>query len=297
MSGDITKSSLNYIGGDRQRLFRDYYLYEKMKSKPWLSKLIWFVCIVLTLVLIVDQILQFAGANKAETQVEIAIRNALNRRKAELRNTAPILERSEKQIEEERLASENREEEYAKEDELDDDFDSSRSSNQKASLICAFGALFSLYTLVVEHMKWDPKSFQRFSVATKIPVEIFCISGPLVLVSAIIYTMLAGLLLTGSGSSSAFFIASSWSAIMIDMSFVCYSNAIYEIFSNKIDLVLHVVNAITVVYTFNQLKFFPFTFVICGLSFWAVVIAIRGFRNLSVKDRNSGNTIFRPGSP
>jgi hypothetical protein len=278
-----------YTRGDIER--------QKMGSKSLSSKFIWLICLVLVLLLLVDQILQFADANKAESSVEQAIRQALNRRKAEQISSKRVLDGTEKRLGEERLGGEAREEEYIKEDEIDEDVESSRRANQKASVICAFGAAFSLYTLLVEHMKWDPKSFQRFSVATKIPVEIFCISGPLVLVSAIIYTMLAGLLLTGSSSSSAFFIASSWSAIMIDMSFVCYSNAVYEIFSNRIDLVLHLVNAVTVVYTFNQLRFFPFTFVICGLSFWAVVIAIRVFRRLSANDRTPPSAIFRPGSP
>lgn len=174
------------------------------------------------------------------------------------------------------------------------------TSAYAASAVCGFGALFSLYTMVVEHFKWDAKSFQRFSVATKIPVEVFCLSGPLVLVSAVIYAIMAVLWLLDSGSSSIFFISASWSAIMIDMSFVCYTNVMAEICANRVDVVLHVVNLFTVVFAFQHLRFVPLTFILCGLTFWGAVIAIRVCRRSQGGNLNDSNvplSIFRPGSP
>ena len=124
-------------------------------------------------------------------------------------------------------------------------------------------------------MRWDPKSFQRFSIATKIPVEIFCVSGPLVFVTSIIYLIMAGLLMLDTSTSSVFFLSTSWSAIMIDMSFVCYNQVLNEILANRVDIILHLVNFFTVGYSYHQLKFFPITFVICGLTFWGTVVLIR----------------------
>lgn len=263
------------------------------------SRILWALCVVLGLLLVVDQVLQFVDANNSQNPFDKAIRQAIKRRKQKA-DTAPMklgnlvqeITATGRQAQDDMDGSGA---DYADENELDVD----PIMNQRASVICAFGIIFSIYTLVMEQLKWDMKSFQRFSVATKIPVEVFCISGPLVLVSAIIYSILAGLLLTGSSSSSAFFIASSWSAIMIDMSFVCYNNALYEILTNKVDFILHVVNLATVYHTFIDLRFFPYIFVVCGLSFWAVVIGIRLVRRFrgGAPPQVVSQPGFRPGSP
>lgn len=261
------------------------------------EKRLWIIILIFVALFLLGTLFELANANNADVSVERAVRNVLNRRKAVDLSSDHASMLNEQHVDSDSLDGRggglSMDDTAADEDEEEE---AAQKANIRAALVCAFGTVFSLHTLLIEHMKWDPKSFQKFSIATKIPVEIFCVSGPLVLVSAIIYTIMAGLLFLGGGSSSAFFIAASWSAIMIDMSFVCYTNALYEIFTNRVDLVLHIVNFFTVYNAFNQLRFFPFTFVICGLFFWTVVIGIRlvrRFRSGPVVNAN----VFRPGSP
>jgi hypothetical protein len=283
----------------------------RMRLSNRFRRLLWIGVAALFVISLLGMVFEFADANEAETtSIEFAVRRVLNRRRSidlSIDNpTAGLLnqQRAEDEKVDENTRGKVENNELSDEggnngNEGSDDEDTTEAQpDVKASMFCLIGAVFSLHTLLVEHLKWDPKSFQRFSVATKIPVEIFCVSGPLVLVSAIIYSILAGLLYIGGGSSSAFFISASWSAIMVDMSFVCYSNAIYEIMTNRVDLVLHIVNLVTVYNAFTQLRFFPYTFVICGLSFWGVVIGIRCMRRFRAGEVRASNTIvFRPGSP
>jgi len=243
------------------------------------------VVVLILFVLIISLVCEAGEPSEAKITSEPAVRKTGPRRKT--RDIKRI-------IQEERPLDEDKLDDTVVKDYDDDAIDYSYDPNVKASLICALGAIFSIYTLVIEQMKWDPRSFQRFSVATKIPVEVFCISGPLVLVSAIIYVIMAGLLFMGGSPTSTFFISSSWSAIMIDMSFVCYSSPFTEILTNKVDLILHIVNVITIYNSFNQLRFFPFTFVVCGLTFWGVVVALRLLRKFRAGENVN---IFRPGSP
>jgi len=245
-----------------------------------------YICLVFVSLFVIGTLFELVYANDSDLSVEQAVKSILSRRKAMERELSSREDRDMGDVDGDGNGL----------DDEEDVADTWRSTHVQAAFVCLAGTLFSLHTMVVEHRKWNPKSFQRFSVATKIPVEIFCVSGPLVLVSAIIYTILAGLLLLGDGSASAFFIASSWSAIMIDMSFVCYSNPLYEIATNRVDLVLHLINLITVYNAFRQLRFFPFTFVICGLFFWAVVIGIRVMRRFRSSGVASSGS-FRPGSP
>lgn len=46
-----------------------------------------------------------------------------------------------------------------------------------AATIAGVGMIVSLYALLGERFKWA--SFTRFSVATKVPVVILCVSGPI----------------------------------------------------------------------------------------------------------------------
>jgi hypothetical protein len=148
------------------------------------------------------------------------------------------------------------------------------SRNLIAAGICLLGAVSSIYALLVEQFKLDRASFSRFSVATKIPVEVLCLSGPLVLVSTIMYILLSALILLEGSSKYVFFISASWSAIVIDMSFVMYES-VSDVLANRIDLIIHIVNACTVANSFSQLNFFPYTFILSGSVFWLAVIIMR----------------------
>jgi hypothetical protein len=145
-------------------------------------------------------------------------------------------------------------------------------------MVCMAGVAASLTSLAFEKYQWNMSSFSRFSIATKVPVQVFCVSGPLVMVSAFLYLILA-LLLLMDGTREVFFIAASWTAICIDMSLVMYeTSAISQIANNWIDVCLHVVNALVVVHTFNKLHFFPVVFMASGVAFWGVVMSIRVYR-------------------
>ena len=163
------------------------------------------------------------------------------------------------------------------------------------ALICVTGALLSCLSLAFERNQWDLASYNRFSIATKVPVQVLCVSGPLVLVSACLYSLLA-LLLLMNGTREVFFIAASWSAICIDMSLVMY-DSLSQILANWIDIVIHLVNFAVLVHTFRQLRFFPVVFMVSGLTFWGVVIGIRLWRRYQEsKTANNGGPLRRHGS-
>lgn len=144
--------------------------------------------------------------------------------------------------------------------------------------VCAVGAVASLLCLARERYQWELASYNRFSVATKVPVQVLCVSGPLVLVSSCLYALLGALLLMG-GTREVFYICSSWAAICIDMSFVLYDR-VQQVFTNWIDVVIHVVNLFVITRTFRQLQTVPVVFITSGTVFWTVVLGMRLWRRV-----------------
>lgn len=147
-------------------------------------------------------------------------------------------------------------------------------SNMFLKLLCLLGVGLSVLVLVGEQFHWFPNSFQRFSVATKIPIEIFCVTGPVVLLSAVIYTIMLVLLLMDSNTSSVFFLSASWTAILMDMTLICYDEVVH-LTKSKDDLAMHAINLLIVYFAFARLRFVPYTFILCGLFFWISVTALR----------------------
>jgi len=154
-----------------------------------------------------------------------------------------------------------------------EDFADFEPGDQLGAMVCVVGAVASLVSLALERYQWDLASYNRFSIATKVPVQVFCVSGPLVLVSACLYSLLA-LLLLMDGTREVFFVTASWTAICVDMSCVMY-DAVGQMLSNWIDVVLHLVNIAILAHTFRQLDFLPSVFIASGSAFWGVVIGIR----------------------
>jgi len=161
----------------------------------------------------------------------------------------------------------------------DDEDNAPASGDLLAAIACGVGAVASVVSLVLERSQWDIASYNRFSVATKVPVQVLCVSGPLVMVSACLYSLLAVLLLMG-GTREVFFISASWAAICIDMSAVLY-DSVAQMCANWVDLTLHAVNLFVVVHTFSRLPVLPGVFMVGGVVFWGVVLGMRLWRRLS----------------
>ncbi|KAH9259073.1 hypothetical protein BASA81_002693 [Batrachochytrium salamandrivorans] len=148
------------------------------------------------------------------------------------------------------------------------------NSNMFLKFLCLLGVGLSVLVLMGEQFHWFPNSFQRFSVATKIPIEIFCVTGPVVLLSAVIYTIMLVLLLMDSNTSSVFFLSASWTAILMDMTLICYDEVV-DLTKSKDDLAMHAINLLIVYFAFARLRFVPYTFILCGLFFWISVTVLR----------------------
>lgn len=156
--------------------------------------------------------------------------------------------------------------------------------------VLMLGIIISIIALYRESKRLGNPN--RFSVSTKIPVQIFCISGPLVLLTLILYLLLLILLyLQPNRTTSVFYISSSWTIIFMDMNVTYYfrqpvyllpqhqqHHPIGSYFYNhpglydlsKTDLSLHLVNIITVIHSYSKLPFIPLAFIIGSLSFWFV---------------------------
>merc|ERR1712176_1236425 len=102
---------------------------------------------------------------------------------------------------------------------------------------------------VGEARRWS--SYGQFSIATKIPVQIFGVKGPLVMVSAFLYFLMGFLLATETGTGTVFYFCSSWTVIYIDMGMEWYESW-KSMFTPVIDCVIHTTNLIVLVYSFSQ---------------------------------------------
>lgn len=156
--------------------------------------------------------------------------------------------------------------------------------------VLLLGIIISAVALVKEIKRASNPN--HFSVSTKIPVQIFCISGPLVFVTFILYSLLAILIyLQPNKTISVFYISTSWSIIFIDMNVTYYFRQPFYLMQqqqqqqlqqnmqdtfiqptlsdlSKIDLLLHLVNIITVIHSYSRLPFVPVAFILSSLSFW-----------------------------
>lgn len=95
-----------------------------------------------------------------------------------------------------------------------------------------------------------------------------------VMVSFFLYAILAFLLATERGTSTCFHIASFWSMIFTDMSIVLYKEW-REIFRRNIDMCLHAVNAVILLYSMLNMPYAPTTFVLMSLGGWYVSFACK----------------------
>jgi hypothetical protein len=139
--------------------------------------------------------------------------------------------------------------------------------NLVAALAALGGVVVSLAALLGERLKWA--SFEHFSVATKVPVEIFCVSGPIVMVTAVLYALLAFLLASERATSTVFYISACWSIIFVDMSAMLYSEW-RDLLRGSVDVCLHSVNLVIVGYALLHMPYVPSTFILISLGCWYV---------------------------
>jgi hypothetical protein len=143
--------------------------------------------------------------------------------------------------------------------------------NLVAALAALGGVAVSVAALLGERLKWH--SFEHFSVATKVPVEIFCVSGPIVMVTAVLYALLAFLLASERATSTVFYISACWSIIFVDMSAMLYSEW-RDLLRGSVDVCLHSVNLVIVGYALLHMPYVPSTFILISLGCWYVVSAL-----------------------
>mmetsp|Transcript_9154 Transcript_9154/g.18023 ORF Transcript_9154/g.18023 Transcript_9154/m.18023 type:complete len:239 (-) Transcript_9154:394-1110(-) len=151
-----------------------------------------------------------------------------------------------------------------------------------AATIAGVGMIVSLYALLGERFKWA--SFTRFSVATKVPVVILCVSGPIVMVTFILYAFLAFLLVTERATSTCFYISASWTVIFTDMSLILYRDW-RDLCRRNVDLSLHIVNSVILIYTFANMPYTPTSFVLISLGCWGSLVMSRVFKRYMEKHR------------
>lgn len=137
------------------------------------------------------------------------------------------------------------------------------------------GLFTSCLAYIGEMFRWP--SFLRFSVTTKVPIQIFGVNGPLVMVGAVIYLMLVvyfSLLAPRRGTGFPFYITTMWSIIFIELGFDHYKTWI-DMCTPVVDIVLHAVNAVIITYSFLKLNYFPVTFLLGGSFFWGMLVLAR----------------------
>mmetsp|Transcript_15928 Transcript_15928/g.25989 ORF Transcript_15928/g.25989 Transcript_15928/m.25989 type:complete len:140 (+) Transcript_15928:1166-1585(+) len=134
-----------------------------------------------------------------------------------------------------------------------------------ATSTAVIGMLVSIFALLGERLKWA--SFAEFSVATKVPVEVFFVSGPIVMVTLLLYGILAFLLATEQATSTVFYISASWAIIFLDMSLILYKEW-KDMFRRNIDICLHSVNIVITAYAFSHMPYTPTAFIIISLGCW-----------------------------
>jgi len=166
-------------------------------------------------------------------------------------------------------------------------------------VFCFAGAGVSAVALYGEHRKWPSQA--AFSVATKVPVELFCISGPIVLVTFTLYLLLMFLVVTCHHSARAeaehledvnystcmapvFYISAGWSTVYVDLCFALYSD-ISELFRQRFDMSLHAINCALTVLAFFSLGEMPWAFLLCGVGFWSSILFARIWRRIRMKRR------------
>ena len=162
---------------------------------------------------------------------------------------------------------------------------------------CLVGAAISAVALYGEHRKWPSQA--DFSVATKVPVELLCITGPIVLVSFTLYLLLAYLIVTCHDSASmkpVFYISTGWTMVYLDMCVTMYKNK-SEIFTQRFDMSLHTVNFSLAILSYIFIDIFPWAFAMCAGGFWASIIVARVYRKyrLTRRPRLPSRELQRPG--
>jgi hypothetical protein len=137
--------------------------------------------------------------------------------------------------------------------------------------------------LLGERLKWH--SFGHFSVATKVPVEIFCVSGPIVMVTAVLYALLVFLLASERATSTVFYISACWSIIFVDMSAMLYSEW-RDLLRGSVDVCLHSVNLVIVGYALLHMPYVPSTFILISFGCWYVSALGSGCRAAASPSRH-----------
>mmetsp|Transcript_310 Transcript_310/g.369 ORF Transcript_310/g.369 Transcript_310/m.369 type:complete len:178 (+) Transcript_310:275-808(+) len=160
-----------------------------------------------------------------------------------------------------------------------------------AAAICAFGMLSCCVAFTAEELRWS--SYGQFSIATKIPVQIFGVKGPLVMVSALLYFLMGVLLISETGTGTVFYFCASWSVIYIDMGMEWY-NSWRAMFAPTIDIIIHLTNFVVVFYSLLKLSYFPVTFILAGSGLWGVLVLMR--LCVRARDRQSGTKSLKDGN-
>ena len=151
-----------------------------------------------------------------------------------------------------------------------------------ASCVACFGMLASIIAMIGEKYKWA--SFGEFSIATKVPVELFFVTGPIVLVTTLLYGMFAFLLATERATSTVFYFSASWSVIFTDMSLILYKDW-RTLVHRRIDMCLHAVNIITAGYSFANMAYMPTSFLLIVSGCWGCLVMSRVVKRYFEKHR------------
>jgi len=151
-----------------------------------------------------------------------------------------------------------------------------------ASFVAVLGVLTSFYALLGERFKWA--SFGSFSVATKVPVEVFCVEGPIVMVTFVLYALLAFLLATERATSTCFYISASWAIIFMDMCIILHKDW-RDIYKQNIDSMLHFVNAYISTFCLVNMQYLPTSFLLISLACWGALVMSRVIRRYLEKIR------------
>lgn len=158
-----------------------------------------------------------------------------------------------------------------------------------AGLISLTGCFGSVMTIVSEYLRW--KSYGKFSIATKVPVQIFGLKGPLVLIALCLYLIVTVLLVTETSTLTTFYLISIWSVLYFDIGLKFY-NTLKEAMTHMIDVLVHCTNFLLFLYTLIKLSFIPVSFLIFGSLFWGLAVLNRLNHRKQLQDNSEGRNSY-----
>eukprot|EP00924_Labyrinthula_sp_SR-Ha-C_P006142 maker-scaffold_54-snap-gene-1.22-mRNA-1 protein AED:0.20 eAED:0.20 QI:76/1/1/1/1/1/3/1480/160 len=149
-----------------------------------------------------------------------------------------------------------------------------------AAMICFAGAICCFVSLFGEYYRW--KSYGQFSIATKVPVQICGLNGPIAFLCFLLYNIFGLLLITETGTTDVFYFSTFWTVFYLEMGLDFY-DSFYDMVKPNIDKVIHFTNLFTMVYSFVNVRKVPYTFVALGGIFWG----FHSLRKISMKHRTA----------